>query len=358
MSYIEDDLSLLQFASSNGSEEGPQSNNPNEGNPQGNNSDNNPQGNNSNAGNPQENNPDNNPQGNSPTPSENGFSSEGDGYHTDSNRSYFEEGADAMADYPVGGIPDNHLRRYAEDTARMANRPGLAGIQRDEDESSREFWRGRHQELTEEIRRRKDQGTMPDSPDPNYDASSSDSSSNSDGEWGNLKLPPILPENLKGRGESGGPSGAGPSGSVPSGAGPSASAPSANTDSGSAVENAAPSANTDNGSSGQGVEPRPALSWLETILGTRGTSSSVTDQNISAQDPKTNTANSRLEQEGESSASTSKIKLEEQATADTSPKRKLEEEGESSTQPSKKFKQDSSDITGDTEPFDIGGGDD
>ena len=42
----------------------------------------------------------------------------------------------------------------------------------------------------------------------------------------------------------------------------------------------------------------------------------------------------------------------------TSDKRKLEEEGESSTQPSKKFKQDSSDITGDTEPFDIGGGDD
>lgn len=37
---------------------------------------------------------------------------------------------------------------------------------------------------------------------------------------------------------------------------------------------------------------------------------------------------------------------------------KLEEDEKSSSQPSKRFKQDSSDVTGDTEPFDFGGGDD
>lgn len=36
----------------------------------------------------------------------------------------------------------------------------------------------------------------------------------------------------------------------------------------------------------------------------------------------------------------------------------IEEVGESSSQPPKRFKQDSSDVTGDTEPFDFGGGDD
>lgn len=34
------------------------------------------------------------------------------------------------------------------------------------------------------------------------------------------------------------------------------------------------------------------------------------------------------------------------------------EVGESSSQPAKRFKQDSSDVTGETEPFDFGGGDD
>nr|YP_009262098.1 hypothetical protein [Chrysoporthe deuterocubensis]AMX22173.1 hypothetical protein [Chrysoporthe deuterocubensis] len=39
-------------------------------------------------------------------------------------------------------------------------------------------------------------------------------------------------------------------------------------------------------------------------------------------------------------------------------KRKFEEDENSSTQPSKSFKQDSSDVTGDTEPYDICGGED
>lgn len=43
---------------------------------------------------------------------------------------------------------------------------------------------------------------------------------------------------------------------------------------------------------------------------------------------------------------------------ESSSKRKYESDDESNSQPHKIFKQNSSDITGDTEPFDFGGGDD
>jgi hypothetical protein len=43
---------------------------------------------------------------------------------------------------------------------------------------------------------------------------------------------------------------------------------------------------------------------------------------------------------------------------ESSTKRKFNDDSDSSIQPPKKFKQDSSDITGETEPFDFGGGDD
>ena len=59
-------------------------------------------------------------------------------------------------------------------------------------------------------------------------------------------------------------------------------------------------------------------------------------------------------EEDEDSSSQPAKRLKE----DSNDKRKCEEDNESNTQPSKKFKQDSSDVTGDTEPFDFGGGDD
>lgn len=82
-----DESCLLLFASSNNSNEGnSQGNNP-EGSSQANNPGGSSQGNNS-ENNPQDNNPnDGNSEGNNQTPSEGGFTSGGDGYETDSNRS-------------------------------------------------------------------------------------------------------------------------------------------------------------------------------------------------------------------------------------------------------------------------------
>ena len=100
-----DESCLLLFASSNNSNEGnsegnnpegsTQANNPGGstqanypmGSSQGNNPEGSSQGNNS-ENNPQDNNPnDGNSEGNNQTPSEGGFTSGGDGYETDSNRS-------------------------------------------------------------------------------------------------------------------------------------------------------------------------------------------------------------------------------------------------------------------------------
>jgi hypothetical protein len=55
---------------------------------------------------------------NSPSPSSN---SSGDtGYETDSNRSYLEEGADAMMSHPAQDIPDDILVGYINDLGEMA----------------------------------------------------------------------------------------------------------------------------------------------------------------------------------------------------------------------------------------------
>ncbi len=109
----------------------------------------------------------------SPIESENSpHSNSGDGYETDSNRSFFEEGADSMADYPARDIPEDHLRRYIKDTGDINRHPEKAGIEREEDQEFREWWANRNQELRDELRRRKDEGLIPDSSSESWNSSS------------------------------------------------------------------------------------------------------------------------------------------------------------------------------------------
>jgi hypothetical protein len=61
--------------------------------------------------------------------------SEATGYETDSNRSFFEEGADAMSDYPATNLPDDHLRRFITDTKDIVRNPNTAGISENDVES-------------------------------------------------------------------------------------------------------------------------------------------------------------------------------------------------------------------------------
>lgn len=228
-------------------------------------------------------------------------SSEGDGYETDSNRSLYEEGIDAMTDHPVRDLPDDHLRRYTKDTRHIKRNPEMAGIEGDdsEDERLRQFWGDRHEELRAELRRRKEEGEIPDSSsESEYSSSTSEYTDNQQ-------------DNVSNRPDSG---------TVP-------------TDSG-------------NNESGEGIASG----------GVSGTSSGIessgaNDTNASSSAQSTNKR--KFEEDEESSTQPSKkLKYEE------SKKRKFEEDDESSTQPSKRFKQDSSEVTGDTEPFDFGGGDD
>ena len=53
------------------------------------------------------------------------------GYETDSNRSYFEQGADSMMIHPVRDLPDRELRRFIRDTSEVRRYPEEAGIQGD-----------------------------------------------------------------------------------------------------------------------------------------------------------------------------------------------------------------------------------
>ena len=286
---------------------------------------------------------------------ENPLDDEDDGYKTDSNRSFFEEGADAMTDYPVRDLPDDHLRRFAKDTAKVCRDPWRAGIGGEENQRYQDKWQERHEELRGEIRRRKDEGTLPDSPSVDYDAISLSSSENEEQNASNKPESTDNPAAPWGPGPSNYPGSLDNPSAAPSGAGPSnyprnSSNPSAPTSgvepSTSSVEPSTSNNPSNPSAETSAVEPSTRHSWWSTVFSVEGGSSSNTDRNINPQDPNTNTNEIELEK-GESSANTSdKRKLEK------------EEEGESSTQPSKKFKQDSSDIAGDTEPFDIGGGDD
>jgi len=54
-----------------------------------------------------------------------------DGYGSDSDRSFFEEGADAMDDYPAEELPEDFLRQYIHDTGDIVRHPEKAGIDGD-----------------------------------------------------------------------------------------------------------------------------------------------------------------------------------------------------------------------------------
>jgi hypothetical protein len=87
------------------------------------------------------------------------------GYNTDSNHSYYEEGTHAMVEGPVREIPEDYLRQYIAETKEIVKDPILAGVEGDdsEGESMRNEYLRRHLELRSELRRRKDEGTAPDS---------------------------------------------------------------------------------------------------------------------------------------------------------------------------------------------------
>jgi hypothetical protein len=82
---------------------------------------------------------------NSPSPS----SSEDTGYETDSNRSYLEEGADAMMQHPAQDIPDHHLERYIENLGEIAGDPEYWDTPEE-----RQVFVDRQQELQNELDKR------------------------------------------------------------------------------------------------------------------------------------------------------------------------------------------------------------
>jgi hypothetical protein len=96
---------------------------------------------------------------NSPSTSQNtgGNNSDG-GYETDSNRSFWEEGVDAMAVHPVGEIPEVYLRQYIEETQDIVDNPELGSAV--EDPELHQIWVDRNQELRDELRRREDVGMI------------------------------------------------------------------------------------------------------------------------------------------------------------------------------------------------------
>jgi len=84
---------------------------------------------------------------------------DGSGYATDSNRSFFEEGTDAMMVHPVRDIPEDHLRRYIEDTGEIVDNPEeIVGPEEDGASEIIQEYTDRHEELKEELHRREREG--------------------------------------------------------------------------------------------------------------------------------------------------------------------------------------------------------
>ena len=116
-----------------------------------------------NSENSNENNSENSNDNNSPTDGldDNSTSSFEDAYETDSNRSFFEDGTEAMLDTDPKVIPEDFLRQYIKETR---------GIVKDEfpepqeDNDLHEKYSDRNQELRAELRDRKDRGMVPQSP--------------------------------------------------------------------------------------------------------------------------------------------------------------------------------------------------
>jgi len=104
--------------------------------------------------------------------------SEDAGYETDSNRSFFEDGIDAMYDYPARDIPEDFLRQYIRDTTDIVRHPIKASIHREEDAESRARFAARNQDLKDELQRRKDEGKIPQSEPSNSECNCSDCDDN------------------------------------------------------------------------------------------------------------------------------------------------------------------------------------
>ena len=131
--------------------------------------------NNPNSENSRDNSSDNSNDNNSPSQGldDNSTRSSEDGYRSDSNRSYFEEGTDAMVYHPVGEIAEDQLRRYITDTREIMHHPCEAGGELDDmdprNDDIRQIFGDRNQELRQELRQRKESGMVPDSPSENSD---------------------------------------------------------------------------------------------------------------------------------------------------------------------------------------------
>ncbi|MGZ7209943.1 MAG: hypothetical protein ACXVHV_08710 [Methanobacterium sp.] len=91
---------------------------------------------------------------------------DGSGYETDSNRSYFEEGTDAMVECPVRDIPDDQLRRYIRDTEEIVQHP-IEVVEPNDPWATEiiQSYIDRHAELRDELERRQREGlaSLPDS---------------------------------------------------------------------------------------------------------------------------------------------------------------------------------------------------
>jgi hypothetical protein len=102
-------------------------------------------------------------------------SDDGDGYESNSDRSFFEEGVDAMEHHPAQDLPDDILRKYKHDLGDIVRHPWKAGIDGDRSGNAelRQEKAERYQELKDELQRRKDEGIIPE--DETISKSSSDS---------------------------------------------------------------------------------------------------------------------------------------------------------------------------------------
>ena len=93
----------------------------------------------------------------SPEPSDDSF--EDDGYETQSNRSYFQEGADAMYSEDPKNIPNDFLREFIRDTEDIKRHPWTIGLE-DEDVDA---FKDRNRKLRDEFTKRCNDGRMTNS---------------------------------------------------------------------------------------------------------------------------------------------------------------------------------------------------
>ena len=339
-----------------------------------------------------------------------------DGYETDDERLGIPSTARPAEDYDdldLERLYEDELRKAAQATADRCRNIRQRWITAWDAGPMVESWRQRHQEVRDEIARRKATGRITNTPDDNdyningavtdpdiLDASSSDEGSlTGDVKGKGKEIETRESRDVKGKGketvETGLPSSerplaTGPPGSGPYGEGSSRSGPPGSGPYGEGPSGSRPTESANVGNVSPQTSDRPSRSFWDTILGRNTDAVDVNTSNPSgsrntnpehanssspsaaAEASDSVNPNASLEDssskkrkfeddKGESSTQPSKRRFEEEKgeSSTQASKRKFEEEqGESSTQPSKKFKQDSSDITSDTEPFDIGGGDD